>query len=53
MLIGQQQDLRANHFRMRGSTETGQMLEGSVFGSRERNLMPRLGSSAQEAILLH
>jgi hypothetical protein len=50
VLIGQEQDLRPHHPGMRGRTQTGKALERLVFGGRERDLMPRLGSSAQGAI---
>jgi hypothetical protein len=53
VLVGQEQDLRPHDLGMRGRTKPGKVLERFVLGSGKRDLMPRLGSSVQGAILLH
>jgi hypothetical protein len=46
VLIGQEQNLRPHHFRIRGGATTGEPLELSVLRRRERHLVPRFRSTA-------
>jgi hypothetical protein len=45
VLIGQEQNLRAHHLRMRSSATAGQALELAVLGCRESHLPSRFGSA--------
>ena len=45
VLIGQEQNLRAHHLRMRGGATACQALELAVLGCRERHLPSRFGSA--------
>ena len=53
MLVGQEQDLRPHHLRLRRGATTAETPELPVFGSREGHLVSRFGSATRPALAPH